>query len=79
MAHSSPEVRARLRDIVEAGDATAMPDVLAAIGQTGGIGYSRQRAEHYARKAGHALDGLPESEWLAALRGLAHYALARNH
>ncbi|MFY2765356.1 polyprenyl synthetase family protein [Arenimonas sp. MALMAid1274] len=79
MAHSSDAVRARLRDIVEAGDATAMPEVLAAIGQTGGIGYSQQRAAHYAALAGEALDGLPESPWLQALRGLVHYATARAH
>ena len=79
MAHSGDAVRARLREIIENGDASAMPEVLAAIGQTGGIGYSRQRAEHYALLAGRALHGLPDSDWLRALRGLAHYSLARNH
>lgn len=79
MAHSNDVVRARLREIVEAGDASAMPEVLAAIGQTGGIGYSQQRAAHYAALADRALDGLPDSPWLRALRGLAHYATARNH
>ena len=79
MAHSSETVRARLREIVEAGDASAMPEVLAAIGQTGGIGYSQQRAAHYATLAGSALDGLPDSPWLQALRGLSHYATARNY
>jgi octaprenyl-diphosphate synthase len=79
MAHSPGPLRARLREIVEAGDATAMPEVLAAIGHTGGIGYSRQRAEHYATAAERALDGLPGSEWVEALRGLARYSLDRNH
>lgn len=79
MAHSGEKVRARLRDIVEAGDASAMPEVLAAIAQTGGIAYSRQRAEHYATLAAQALDGLPASPWRDAMLGLAHYATARNH
>ena len=79
MAHSNDAVRNRLREIVEAGDASAMPEVLAAIGQTGGIGYSQQRAAHYAALAEQALDGLPDNQWLQALRGLAHYSVARNH
>jgi octaprenyl-diphosphate synthase len=79
MAHSNDQVRERLREIVQAGDAAAMPEVLAAIGQTGGIGYSHQRAEHYAALAAQALDGLPDSDWLQALRGLVHYAVTRQH
>jgi octaprenyl-diphosphate synthase len=79
MAHSGDGVRARLREIVENGDAAAMPEVLAAIGHTGGIGYSQQRAAHYAALAEAALDGLPDSEWLQALRGLVRYSVARNH
>ena len=54
-------------------------EVLAAIGQSGGIGYSQQRAAHYAALAEAALDGLPDTDWLRALRGLAHYSVARNH
>ncbi len=79
MAHSGDTVRARLRSIVEAGDASAMPEVLAAIGQTGGIGYSRQRAEHYALLAERAVEGLDDGDWSRALRGLARYAVARDH
>ncbi|KFN50994.1 polyprenyl synthetase family protein [Arenimonas composti] len=78
MANSRAEVRERLRAIVEAGDATAMPEVLAAIGQSGGIGYSQARAAGFAAAAEAALDGLADSEWVAALRGLARYALERN-
>ncbi len=79
MAHSDAAVRARLREIIEAGDATAMPEVLAAISKTGAIGYSHQRAQHYAARAADALAGLPESDWLQALRGLAHYSVVRQH
>ncbi|MDY0022908.1 polyprenyl synthetase family protein [Arenimonas caeni] len=79
MAHSDDACRERLRSIIESGDAGAMPEVLAAIGQTGGIGYSRGRAEHFAAQAEAALDALPASDWREALRGLARYAVARNH
>ncbi|GAB2497821.1 polyprenyl synthetase family protein [Pseudoxanthomonas sangjuensis] len=79
MAHSDEAVRARLRGIVENGDAGAMPEVLAAIRATGGLDYSRRRAFEYAAAAEGALDGLPDSEALAALRGLARYAVERTH
>ena len=79
MAHADDEVRARLREAIETGDADAMPDVLAAINESGGIHYSRDRAAHYADRAEASLDALPDSEWSRALRGLARYAVARGH
>ena len=79
MAHASAGVRARLREAIETGDADAMPEVLAAIKQSGGIDYSRDRAAHYADRAEAALDALPDTEWSRALRGLARYAVARGH
>ncbi|WP_058834130.1 polyprenyl synthetase family protein [Luteimonas abyssi] len=77
--HSDGATRTRLRGIVERGDADAMPEVLAAIRATGGLEYSRERALTYADAALQALDGLPESDALAALRGLARYAVERAH
>ena len=46
---------------------------------TGGLDYSRERAHHYATMAEQAIEGLPESDALAALRGLARYAVERGH
>ena len=77
--HSDTASAERLRAIVQEGDAGAMPEVLAAIRATGGLDYSRERARHYAAMAEQALDGLPESDALAALRGLARYAVERGH
>ena len=77
--HSDTGTAERLRAIVQEGDACAMPEVLAAIRATGGLDYSRERARHYAAMAEQALDGLPESDALAALRGLARYAVERGH
>ncbi|MBR7539084.1 hypothetical protein KC221_23135, partial [Mycobacterium tuberculosis] len=61
--------RERLRTIVQDGDASAMPEVLAAIRATGGLEYSRARAEEYAEAAERALDGLGDNDAVAALRG----------
>ncbi|WP_312768614.1 polyprenyl synthetase family protein [Pseudoxanthomonas mexicana] len=77
--HSDTATAERLRAIVQEGDAGAMPEVLAAIRATGGLDYSRERARHYAAMAEQALDSLPESDALAALRGLARYAVERGH
>ena len=79
ITHSGESVRSRLREIVENGDGNAMPEVLAAIRATGGLEYSQQRAAEYADAAERALDGLPENDAIAALRGLARYAVERKH
>ena len=79
IAHCDAATRERLRAIVEAGEVEAMPDVLAAIEATGGIAYSRRRAEDYADAAERALDGLDDNDAVAALRGLARYAVGRDH
>ncbi len=79
IAHADGPVRARLREIVQAGDGQAMPEVLAAIHATGGLEYSQQRAADYAEAAEHALADLTENEAIAALRGLARYAINRTH
>ncbi|WP_101925911.1 MULTISPECIES: polyprenyl synthetase family protein [Luteimonas] len=79
MAHAAPERRARLRSIVEQGEVDALPEALAAIDAAGSIDYSRARATGYAEAAERALDGLPENPALAALRGLARYAVDRGH
>ena len=77
--HSNAAVRERLRVIVENGDIDAMPEVLAAIETTGGLEYSLRRAETYAAAAEAALEGLAENDAVAALRGLARYAVRRDH
>ena len=79
IAHSDEATRACLRSAVEHGDTEAMPEVLAAIHATGGLDYSRRRAQEYAYAAERALDGLDENEYTLALRGLARYAVSRDH
>jgi Geranylgeranyl pyrophosphate synthase len=79
LTRSDEATRERLRQIVQEGDTSAMDEVLAAIHATGGLEYSRRRAMEYADAAEAALAGLPESEALDALRGLARYAVDRTH
>ncbi|HEV8695441.1 MAG TPA: polyprenyl synthetase family protein, partial [Lysobacter sp.] len=77
--HSDSATRERLRHAVEHGDTDALPEVLQAIRATGGLDYSRQRAFEYAEAAERALEGLADNEYTAALRGLARYAVNRDH
>ncbi|MDQ3288601.1 MAG: polyprenyl synthetase family protein [Pseudomonadota bacterium] len=79
IGHSDEATAARLRSAIQDGDATAMPEVLAAIQAAGGLDYARALACRYADAAERALDGLEESESLAALRGLARYSVSRDH
>ena len=79
MAQAAPDVRARLRTIVETGDTDALPEVLAAIEAAGSLDYSRARALAYAEAADRALARLGDNAAAAALRGLARYAVERGH
>ena len=78
IAHCAPAVRERLREIIAHGDASALPEVLAAIREHGSLEYSQQCAMSYARRAEAALDDLPASDWRQALIGLARYAVERQ-
>ncbi|RPE81060.1 polyprenyl synthetase family protein [Vulcaniibacterium tengchongense] len=79
IARSDEATRTRLRGAIEQGDTGAMADVLAAIHATGGLDYSRRRAGEYAQAAERALAGLDGNDYVAALRGLARYAVSRDH
>ena len=79
MAHADDTVRNRLRSAIEHGDTDALPDVVAAIQSSGGLDYSRSRADEYAQAARAALTGLEDNAYVAALRGLADYAVRRDH
>ena len=73
-----PRLRARLRDIVSNGDADALPEVLAAIRATGGLDYSRARAGGIRDARRSRADGTGRQCNVAALRGLARYAVSRD-
>ncbi|MBB1088087.1 polyprenyl synthetase family protein [Lysobacter sp. SG-8] len=79
MSQADEATRRRLRHAIEHGDVDALPDVLAAIHAHGSLAYSRKRALAYAGAAEACLDELGENPHVAALRGLARYAVNRDH
>ena len=79
MAQADDATRARLRAIIEHGEVAAMPEVLAAIAKADSLDYSRARARDHAAAAEAALAPLRENEAVAALRGLARYAVDRGY
>jgi octaprenyl-diphosphate synthase len=79
IAHSAPAMAARLRTIVENGDADALDEVVRAIHATGGLEYSRARAIEYARRAEAALSAFEANAYRDALVGLVRYAVERDH
>ncbi|MDE2407158.1 MAG: polyprenyl synthetase family protein [Xanthomonadaceae bacterium] len=79
MAHSDDGVRAELRRIVEEGDLDGLATVQAAIARCDSLDYSRARATEYADAADAALATLPGNTYVEALRGLARYAVSRDH
>jgi octaprenyl-diphosphate synthase len=78
LAHTDAQARERMRAAVRSGDVDEMPMILQAIRATGGLDYSQMKAREHARRAEAALRGLPDSPWLAALHGLARYAIERD-
>lgn len=79
MARSDAATRERLRGIVERGEIDALPEVMDAIAATDALAHSRSRAGEYAAAAEQALEGMAEDQDVAALRGLARYAIDRDH
>jgi len=77
--HADSATATRLQAIIRNGEASALPEVLAAIKASGALEYSHQRALQYAQSAADALRELPETQALAALRGLARHAVERGH
>ena len=78
LANTDAATRERMCAAVRSGDVDAMPMILQAIRETGGLDYSAAKAREHARRAEAALRGLPDSPWLEALHGLAQYAIARD-
>jgi octaprenyl-diphosphate synthase len=79
MAQADAATRARLRAIVEQGDIGGLGEVQAAIAAAGSLAYSREQAARHAAAAERRLDALRDNAWVAALRGIARYAVARDH
>ncbi|MBE5315004.1 MAG: polyprenyl synthetase family protein [Xanthomonadales bacterium] len=73
------DTRERMARAIEEGDTGALPEIVQAIRASGSLDYSQQVARRYADEAIRALESLPESPQLAALRGLAVYSVEREY
>ena len=78
IARSAPPAAESLKRAVTAGGREALPEVLAAIRDTGALELSRERAQRYAESARDALSALPRSPARDALGVLADYAVDRT-
>ena len=78
IAHADPATRERLRHAVQHGDSGALPVVIDAIRDSGGLEHSLAMARTYALRAERCLDGLEDNDCVSALRGLARYAVKRD-
>ncbi len=79
MSLADDTLKLRLRTIIEQGDGSAMPEVLAAIEQAGSLAYSIDKAKQHAQQAKSALHNVSDSEWKNALLDLADYSVARTY
>jgi len=79
MQHGDAPTREALRAAIKHGDAAALPQVLAAIEGSRSLAYSLALARRYAWDAESELSGLPDNAHMAGLRGLARYAVSRDH
>jgi octaprenyl-diphosphate synthase len=75
----SAEQQALLRRAIETGGLEELPAVLAAIESAGGLEYTAGLAQREADQALAALERLPESVHLNALRQLAGFAVSRSY
>ena len=78
LATCDAELRERIRAAVEAGDVEALPMIVEAIRGGDALDYCRAEATRRSRAALDALEALPDSPWLAALRVIADYAVNRD-
>jgi len=78
IAESAPAQAERLKRAITSEGLDALPDVLAAIRDTGALDFARERARQYAHSAREALLELPRSEARDALALLADYAIDRT-
>ncbi|MCM2681306.1 octaprenyl diphosphate synthase [Echinimonas agarilytica] len=80
MHHGNDEESALIREAIE--QANGLPHlqrIQATMERVGSLDYTRQKAEEEADKAIAALNFMPDSDYKAALVGLAHLSVERNH
>jgi octaprenyl-diphosphate synthase len=79
LREGSPAQKALLRRVIEGGGLEELPAVLEAIESSGGLEYTARLAQGEADQALAALEPLPESVHIEALRQLAGFAVSRTY
>ncbi len=79
LQHGSAAQAACVRRAIEEGGRDDLPQVLAAIRETGALDYARRKAETEARLAAEALDVVPPSQYKDSLLELCLFAVARTY
>jgi octaprenyl-diphosphate synthase len=78
MNHGTAGQRDMVREAIEHGRTTHFEEIMAAIGSTGALQYTRQRAREEADAGLAALTGVPPSEHRQALVAIAEHSVARD-
>jgi len=77
--HGSSEEAQLIRRAIEEGGLGELTQVMAAIGRSGALDYTRRQAEAEARNASDALELLPDSKQREYLLQLASFAVTRDY
>lgn len=77
--NSNEQQASIIRGAIENGGLDVIDPILAAIKQTGAIEYTQNKAREEAEAAINCLEGLPQSEYLNALKTLAKFSVLRTY
>ena len=78
MQHAEPEVQTQIRDAIANGGTQDVSAIMASIGQTGSLDYTRKKALALAESAKYRLNGLAESPFKHAMAVLCDVAVNRD-
>lgn len=79
MKHGTPDQASLVRRAIEEGGRAEFQTILAAIGSSGALDYTRRQATREAEIACAAISGLPDSQYKSSLLKLADFAVNRDY
>ena len=79
MREGAPEQASIIRTALEQADRSLLPQVLAAVTQSGALSYAREVARKETEQALSNLENLPDSPYREALQTLTKLAIERSH
>lgn len=79
MKHGTPDQASLVRRAIEEGGLAEFQTILAAIGSSGALDYTRRQATREAEIACAAISGLPDSQYKSSLLKLADFAVNRDY